>query len=62
MNDFNNKNFLYDFLRDYIGVSEDALDLAFGLIGFTKETAEDILWYQTGYNDFEQWVEDNPIY
>lgn len=49
---------MYDFLRDVVGVSEDALDLAFGIKNYSKETAEDILDWYTGYKDFESYIAD----
>jgi len=50
-----------DFLRDEIRVSEEALDLAFSLKGYSEDTAEDILFYYTGYDDFENYIEDLKI-
>lgn len=51
----------YDFLNTAVGVTTDALDLAFGLNGYNKDTAENILDWATGWNDFEQFAEDNNL-
>jgi hypothetical protein len=48
-----NFNDTYDYLRDVVGVSEEALDLAFSLNGQNDKTASDILFYYTGWDDFD---------
>ena len=48
-----NFNDTYDFLRDVVGVSDEALDLAFSLNGQNYKTAVDILSYYTGWDDFD---------
>ena len=48
---------MYDTLHLNVGVSKEALDLAFGLNGCSEETACDILRYYTGYNDFDQYFD-----
>ena len=48
----------YDFLIEVVGVTEEAADLAFGLNGLTHETANNILWYYTGYDNFEMYIEE----
>ena len=45
-------------LIDYVGVHEEALILAIKLLGSRKEVYEDILFVYTGYNDFEQYLEE----
>lgn len=50
------KDNMYDMLA--MITSTDALDLAFGIKGYTEETAKAILFYLTGYNDFEQFLEE----
>ena len=49
---------LYDFLSNEVGITVDALDLAFGLNGFNRETAKNILEWYTGYNDFDSFYND----
>lgn len=44
---------MYDILRYEVGVSEEALELAFGVGGCNEETAERILFYKTGWSTFE---------
>lgn len=51
-------NEAYDYLRDVIGVSTEALDLAFGLNGCSVETANDICFYYTGWRDIEGHAKD----
>jgi len=48
----------YDFLDEWVGINADALDLAFGLNGYNEETAKNILSWATGYDDFEQYCEE----
>lgn len=49
---------MYDVLRDVVGVSEEALELAFGIKGCSEETACAILNYRTGWKTFEGYLED----
>ena len=51
-------NEMYDYLRDVVGVDEEALDLGFAIGGCTKETAEYILYYYTGWRDFDGHAKD----
>lgn len=51
----------YDFLNEYVCEDATALDLAFSLCGCNENTASDILFYFTGYTDFEQYAEDNKM-
>ena len=46
-------NEMYDILRDYAGVSEEALGLACGLCGQNAHTLENVLFYFTGWHSFE---------
>lgn len=48
----------YDILADVLGVSKDALDLAFSVGGRNMDTAKFILYYYTGWKDFNEWLED----
>lgn len=54
-------NDMYDFLLDYVTDNRDALDLAFSLNGMNEETAVRILYYYTGYRDFDQYREDMEL-
>jgi len=49
---------MYDFLAEMVGVSAEALDLAFSLNGCNEETACDILFYYTGWKSFEGYMEE----
>ena len=49
---------MYDILVDYVGVTENALDLAFAIGGCNEETAERILFYYTGWKTFEGFLGD----
>ena len=44
---------MYDVLNEVVGVTENALDLAFAIGGCNEETAERILFYYTGWKTFE---------
>lgn len=49
---------MYEILNDVVGVSNEALDLAFSLKGCTEQTAKDILYYFTGWNSFDEYLEE----
>lgn len=49
---------MYDLLSDALGIDTNALDLAFAIGGCNEETAKNILYYYTGWNTFEGWLED----
>lgn len=49
---------MYDFLRDVVGVTDEALDLAFSLNGCNEDTACSILFYFTGWRSFEGYIEE----
>ena len=49
---------MYDTLKDIVMVDSEALDLAFSVGGSTKETAEKILFYYTGWGNFEGFLDD----
>ena len=51
----------YDFLNEYVCEDATALDLAFSLCGCNENTASDILFYFTGYTDFEEYAKDNEL-
>lgn len=48
---------MYDCLHDIVGVSEEALDLAFSIGGCSEKTGERILFYYTGCHNFENFFE-----
>ena len=54
-------NSTYDFLNEAVGISKEALDLVFGLNGCSLETAQDILYWKTGYNDFQSYIENTGM-
>lgn len=49
---------MYDLLYEYLGISSEALDLAFAVGGCNEETACAILNYYTGWKTFEGWLGD----
>ena len=49
---------MYDFLHEFIGVSEETLGCCFGIWGCNEQTAINILYHFTGYNSFESFFED----
>ena len=36
---------------------KETVELAFGAFGTTEETGKKVLYYETGYNDFESYLE-----
>ena len=58
MFDFNST---YDFLNNFVGVSEEALDLAFALDGCNEETVNNILYWRTGFDSFDSYCEAHEI-
>ena len=48
----------YDILNEYVGITQETLDAIFGINGFTVETAQDILYWFTGWNDFKGYLEE----
>ena len=49
---------MYDILQWDVGVSQEALDLAFALRGCNEGTACSILNYYTGWSSFEGFLEE----
>lgn len=49
------------FLNQVVGVSEEALNLAFALDGCNQETANNILYWRTGFDSFDSYCEANQI-
>lgn len=49
---------MYDVLNEVVGVTENALDLAFAIGGCNEEIAERILFYYTGWRTFEGFLGD----
>jgi hypothetical protein len=49
---------MYDLLHDVLNINEEALDLAFAIGGCNEETAERILFYYTGWQTFEGWLDN----
>nr|DAG31301.1 MAG TPA: hypothetical protein [Caudoviricetes sp.] len=43
-----------DILENAFGISEDVIDFAVGVYGYNEKTLENILYYYTGYNCFDQ--------
>lgn len=44
---------IWDFISDKQIATEDELDLVTGIDGLTKEVLNDIIYYRTGYHDYE---------
>ena len=49
---------MYDILTNWICVSEETLDCCFAIMGCNTETAERILYYYTGWNNFDGFLEE----
>ncbi len=48
---------LYDFLVDNLIATEDELSLITSINGYSVDTLNDVLYYRTGYRDYEQYLE-----
>lgn len=51
------QEYLEDVLLNYVGVSEEAFNLAIGLLGISEETYSSILYQYTAYKDFDTYME-----
>ena len=49
----------YNYLIDNNICTEDEVLLVTGIAGYNDEILEDILYYRTGYIDFEEYNEEN---
>ena len=47
---------MYDILRDVVGISEEALEIACAVGGCNEETMERILFYKTGWHSFSGYL------
>lgn len=48
---------MYDYLENYMGLSEETLMVVSKINGDNCKTYEDILYVLTGYSDFESYME-----
>lgn len=48
---------MYDYLENYMGVSEETLTVVSKINGDNCKTYEDVLYVLTGYSDFESYME-----
>lgn len=48
-------NSYYEYLNDYVGVSEETLGVVTSINGYNENTLNDILYAVTGYRDLEQY-------
>lgn len=48
---------MYDYLENYMGVSEETLMVVSKINGDNCKTYEDVLCVLTGYSDFESYME-----
>ena len=47
---------MYEMLADYVGVSDEALQVACAVGGCNEETMERVLFYFTGWRSFEGYL------
>lgn len=47
-----------EILAEYVGVSDEALQLAYAVGGCNIETSQRILFYYTGWNSFDGFLND----
>ncbi len=49
---------MIDMLTEIVGVNEEVISCMTAVNGYNQKTCEDILYWKTGYEDFQQLVED----
>ena len=49
---------MFNILEDYVGLSEQTIMTVVKINGQNRSSYEDILYVWTGYNDFEQYMEE----
>lgn len=52
-------NKIYDYLIEKVGVSSEIIDIVTSINGYKKETFDDIIYYYTGFNDYEQLISED---
>lgn len=52
---------MFDFLTNDLGINEEVISCMIETNGFNQKTAEDILYWATGYRDFNQVIDDEYI-
>lgn len=50
-------NEMYDILVNRCGVSEEFINGAVAVGGFTKETMDSVAYYKSGYQTVEDWLD-----
>ncbi len=45
-------------LHEYVGISMETIDCATAISGYCKETCEAILYWKTGYEDFDEYMRE----
>ncbi len=53
-----NKEQMWEILEDMVGVYSETLQIISNINGYSEETMEDVLYAVTGYNTFEQYLEE----
>ncbi len=48
---------IVDYLVENNIATEEEIDLVTGINGYSEETVNDIIFYRTGYQDIEQYLE-----
>ena len=48
------KQEMWNYLEEYLGVSEQTLQVVTDINGYSEETLEDILYAVSGYRNFDQ--------
>lgn len=49
----------WDYLIEYVGVSESALKLVTNINGYSMDTLESVLYSETGYRNFQQLIDED---
>lgn len=49
---------MINILIEYIGINPETVDCMTSVHGYCAETCQDILYWATGYDDFNEWLRD----
>mgnify|MGYP007102061262 CR=1 FL=1 len=49
---------MIEILINYVDISPETVDCVTSLYGYNKESCEDILYWKTGYDDFDEFLKD----
>lgn len=51
-------NKIYDYLIEEVGIPREVIDVITSINGYKKKTFDDLIYYYTSFNDYEQLREE----